>query len=1157
MKFSQFKILVLIITLVLFSNCAFTDNFNGDIGKSIEFVKNAKEGTEKKKISHNVTLSSGCVANQYWVELSSVLAQKKNAVFYFDFSKLKAGEGEKDCEIPEKLFSSTECLGGMILPAGITEIRYQCFMDCKNLEYFYFPENNIDYIGAKVLNNCHNLKKVHIGEFTGRLSYCFNSTGNQMILEMPDHPIYCDTSNALFSDSSISQVVTPSRNYTFSEWMQRNKVMEPHYVKIREVHASSQSSEKYSAKNIASGSYLSWIEGKADDGIGEWIEVIFEEPTTISGFSIKNGFGNLAYFWENNRVKNAHIILDDDEENSVAITLDDTPVAQYGYLGAYKKPYSKMKLVIDSIYPGTNADRDTCLAEICVNASMEREEIYGAYYTDSSVSYLYDPETKRMLRGMYEIDVGKGNVREDTNGFLLVQASNWEDGSTYWTRPSGCLYGTQYHDFYPGTGGGSSKYHYKILLQPNGRHILFMYYTQFFGSFEYYDSKVHVYVWESQSWKDISAGWNEPVLAPLNELRKLIHSRGFVYNFYINNNSYDSDNGIIFTVYEKLFPNFRFSVRFSIDDFTISDYDKTVETVAAFGKPEDFKNNQPLLEDLKSSLNTLNSSYEIQSPLNIAASINPAPAMCQYLIDFGFPVIETGYDRHYKRSALEAWKNGNNNNQVRDVLLKNGVSYSSQMLIDAVKHEDKKAFSELFEFVTDLDPLWNYLVHDFMNDFDNVYNLESLKYYLAELQKAGFDIHKQRIDENGHGRSGIMEQAIEVLLPDAVKYLHSIGFDFPEELDSFDGDTPIEYCVNLYIKNATDMDEEDSDHYRKRYKNTVKNAKEILMYLLKNGDDVNGIYDKPLHIIAENGQYINKYGLEMARLMLEYGADVNKIDGNNLNPLGLLAKESHFYEKEYTKETVEFVTLLLAKGCNAENILLSCFYDDTPAVYLGMSNDDGWFSNQYKADFFEKYLALCKGRNIKIWNKDKTALEESSLINEVIKKYMQNSESYCDRMVLKLLDSGFTFVKSEYPLLAHMINSFGYKLDDTKRIIIKKYFEQVNNSDNYQKDVALYYIIYSFVQYGYIYDIPEYIDLLLSNGANIKYEIKDESSRKKGATAVDVLLLPKEIDFSSERMTDAFINICKLFINYGGEGLITEASLKKAKVPGKVIKLIF
>ena len=122
----------------------------------------------------------------------------------------------------------------------------------------------------------------------------------------------------------------------------------PKCVEIREAVASSTLEAKYSAKNLASYSYESWVEGSSGDGTGEWIELFFSEPTAVNGITIKNGFGNLAYYWKNNRVKTATIIFDDDESTETQVELEDTPQAQYVYLGlldSLKFEFSKLTVI--------------------------------------------------------------------------------------------------------------------------------------------------------------------------------------------------------------------------------------------------------------------------------------------------------------------------------------------------------------------------------------------------------------------------------------------------------------------------------------------------------------------------------------------------------------------------------------------------------------------------------------------------------------------------------------------------------------------------------------------------------------------------------------------------------------------------------------------
>ncbi|MBP5176923.1 MAG: hypothetical protein ILP07_13590 [Treponema sp.] len=170
------------------------------------------------------------------------------------------------------------------------------------------------------------------------------------------------------------------------------------YVPVKSVTASSTLEEKYSASNLIDGTYKSWVEGEEGSGIGCKIEIEFERPyyfeeyTNYACIDIVNGFGDVKYFNQNNRVKDMNLWIDDDP-TPVKITLYDRHRAQTVVLSKYigKRFVKKFTFEILSVYPGTKYD-DTCIAEIHIGPfdwdaepmtlDPYQAEILYAYYRD-------------------------------------------------------------------------------------------------------------------------------------------------------------------------------------------------------------------------------------------------------------------------------------------------------------------------------------------------------------------------------------------------------------------------------------------------------------------------------------------------------------------------------------------------------------------------------------------------------------------------------------------------------------------------------------------------------------------------------------------------------------------------------------------------------
>lgn len=910
--------------------------------------------------------------------------------------------------------------------------------------------------------------------------------------------------------------------------------LEPKAVEIEEVLASSTLEAKYSANNIASYTYESWVEGSSGDGSGEWIELFFSEPTPINGITIKNGFGNLAYYWKNNRVKKATIIFDDDEYTKTQIELPDTPVAQYIYFGFLDNTYSKMRLTIDEVYPGSFEDNDCCIDEICINAFIDRERIYGGYYDIPERSFLYDPETKRMLRGLYEIDVGEDKIKEDDNGFLLVEESDWEMGDTYWVQVNASLRGRMIHGFWPGTGGGHESNQYKIYLNPNGRHLLFTWHEEFYGRVEYYDPEVRLYVWENQTWKE-SDDWDEEGLEPVRDLKSLLENRNLVFSFDISND-YDYSDCMTITAYFKNDPYFSVDFDFTEENCVFSDYEETIWTLAAFGSPDDFANNPEFLADLQ------NYSETYENPLTFAAAFNPDPKMAEYLIGQGMSLTteEEDYKRTY--SALEAWNFGSNNDQVRDVLLKHGASYSENMLCDCMDKDDRESFKEIEPFIKSYE-----MVLEKLTDEISSSDTEKIEFYFNELIKLGIDIGTKPIS-----------QAIEALDMEKTKFFLSLGFEIPQYLDTYDQEAPLEYLALQYCQYAEYSDEEYDDDWKDRWAFTAQKAFDLMNFLFDLGisaDECDGSGENILNTIADYGDYITKYHVEMAKLFISKGADVNRVGNYGRHPLFEFLQESNDNPRYWSEEQKEFKRLLLANGAYPEYGLLALFRNNTPDELLK--------SGTYLNKAFQEYFSKSTGRNVIFaYNSVVDPVDEKSLIIWLLEDYWGGKEYRYDDMIMKLLDANFSM--DGFVLYNGPVDPIEYYMDDLKDSQYdEKSISIINKMFNKRKDQTNpSQIMYNFIKnaLGWWWSIEDSliqtVKILLDNGADWTYSQIDEDFDNQEINCAELLLHPgnREIFQSS---ADVYLELAKLLIEKGAGTVLTDEALCKAKIPVKIRKEIY
>jgi phosphate transport system substrate-binding protein len=138
------------------------------------------------------------------------------------------------------------------------------------------------------------------------------------------------------------------------------------FARISDVSASSYLSDSqgsYLAKNLIDCTWQSWAEGARGNGIGESFSLTLWYYETITGFAIKNGYGNIDLFAKNNRVKAFKIYADGKFIETIVIK-DSVSFEQY----YFKKPIERVdeiRFEIADVYPGTMYN-DTCVAEIAL-----------------------------------------------------------------------------------------------------------------------------------------------------------------------------------------------------------------------------------------------------------------------------------------------------------------------------------------------------------------------------------------------------------------------------------------------------------------------------------------------------------------------------------------------------------------------------------------------------------------------------------------------------------------------------------------------------------------------------------------------------------------------------------------------------------------------
>ena len=136
--------------------------------------------------------------------------------------------------------------------------------------------------------------------------------------------------------------------------------------------ASSQLEEQfgntYDPENAIDGDETTaWVEGADDDGVGEWIDVTFDNDEPIEAISISNGYQKSEeLFQKNNRIRQAEVQFEDGTAESFEL-YDHGYGDQIVYLSEPKNSNS-FTLTIQSVYPGSEYG-DTCISEIGIARS--------------------------------------------------------------------------------------------------------------------------------------------------------------------------------------------------------------------------------------------------------------------------------------------------------------------------------------------------------------------------------------------------------------------------------------------------------------------------------------------------------------------------------------------------------------------------------------------------------------------------------------------------------------------------------------------------------------------------------------------------------------------------------------------------------------------
>jgi len=208
----------------------------------------------------------------------------------------------------------------------------------------------------------------------------------------------------------------------------------PEYIEFDNITASStlkaSSNNSYEPRFVTDWKReTAWVEGKDDDGIGEWIKLEKDNPIKVSGIEINNGYlKSESIYKANNRVKTIKIEFSNGE--SITKGLKDEFGANN--LIEFDKPIetSYIKLTILDVYKGSKYN-DTCISEIHAfntpTIKMSKEEYEEYMKEQEEIEEKLNEITKENQNHNENETKKPAYIAETTSGLRLLEVNGTED----------------------------------------------------------------------------------------------------------------------------------------------------------------------------------------------------------------------------------------------------------------------------------------------------------------------------------------------------------------------------------------------------------------------------------------------------------------------------------------------------------------------------------------------------------------------------------------------------------------------------------------------------------------------------------------------------------------------------------------------------------
>lgn len=711
-----------------------------------------------------------------------------------------------------------------------------------------------------------------------------------------------------------------------------------------------------------------------------------------------------------------------------------------------------------------------------------------------------------LCRALFELDVGKENVKVE-NGNLYAVTSY--DGETYWEEQRVCSFGHLITGYNPGTGGGRSEWCYTYFIREDGRHILCIWHLMTSGRIEWFDQQEKYYVWQKDKWVELKNPGSENSIKEVIDFCSQLKKRNINYYFRPTDSPEEIE---IAPIFDKYGPWVNCNFKMKEDKFVLNKSDPMYQI--AFGTVDGLKS----IDDWKNKLD------EEDNPVVFAAAFNPDPKMIEYLWQNGLkPLpqdIHIDVDSRHP-PVLDAWMAGGNNDKVRDVLLKYGYEFDGNVLVAAFKRDDEKEFLKYAKVIKDYGPILEELGYIERRDG----NKEKHKKYYKLLKDAGCDINK----EAEKCRNAFYWYYSENADFEMIEYLYKLTGGFPRYV--YDNEPPVIFVA----KNIT---------YREDCKEEDEKYLNILSYLFKHGCSGNDVDFEDNNMLFYFANSSSNAWLEIAKLFIKNGADVNHENKDGITPIEYLFNQHRDYDGHYewNKTKYEILDLYLASGARPEDGLRNLHqlnagdYDRVKKLLvekMGDCNRKNKNGNTVLADVVLNNndtdlvkAMLKKGANPNVIVKDKPRKKSSHLVELFINRYL-----------------GLSSIKEAVPEYKEVMNLF-----------IKNGFN-VNTKIVNGKTAYQYIVGYSFRYYPPS-DSLDLATFLLENGADWYFEEMEDGNKVSISDRI-YSVSKNNWKYAGDDEKAAYVRFIRTLRQKGAGEFLSEKELKKNNVPKDVLAEIF